>query len=110
VRLGEEAERRFGAKDAAEVVIDETAGVCLPVLAGLALPGLAATDQAARWLWILGAMAASFLLFRVLDIVKPWPARRLERLHAGWGVLADDLAAGAYAAILMLLMWWLVPG
>lgn len=107
VALGERAEQRFGAKDAAEVVIDETAGVCLPVLASLALPGLTSADQTERGLWIIGAMGASFLLFRVLDIVKPWPARRLERLRAGWGVLADDLAAGAYAAAPLLLMWWL---
>lgn len=110
VLLGERAERRFGAKDAAEVVIDETAGVCLPVLASLALPGVASTDLSARATWAIGAMGASFLLFRVFDILKPWPARRLERLHAGWGVLMDDLAAGAYAALPMLVVVWLTRG
>ena len=40
------------------------------------------------------AALAGFLLFRVFDIVKPPPARWLERLHGGWGVMADDFAAG----------------
>jgi phosphatidylglycerophosphatase A len=42
-----------------------------------------------------------FFAFRVLDIVKPWPIRELERLPAGWGILADDLAAGIVSAILV---------
>lgn len=40
-----------------------------------------------------------FVLFRVFDITKPWPARRLEHLPGGWGVMADDLAAGIYAGV-----------
>lgn len=43
-------------------------------------------------------MAAAFLCFRVLDIWKPWPARRLERLHGGLGIMADDLMVGIYGA------------
>lgn len=43
-------------------------------------------------------MAAAFLCFRVLDIWKPWPARRLERLHGGLGIMADDLLVGIYGA------------
>ncbi len=46
-------------------------------------------------------LAAAFLCFRFFDIVKPWPARRLERLHGGWGIMADDLAAGIYGTILL---------
>jgi phosphatidylglycerophosphatase A len=42
-----------------------------------------------------------FLAFRTIDIVKPWPIRKLERLPAGWGILADDLAAGVCSAILV---------
>ncbi len=43
-------------------------------------------------------MVAAFLCFRVLDIWKPWPARRLERLHGGLGIMADDLMVGVYGA------------
>lgn len=42
-----------------------------------------------------------FLLFRLFDIVKPWPARRLERLPGGWGIMADDLAAAVYATVVL---------
>lgn len=45
---------------------------------------------------------AGFLLFRIFDIIKPWPANKLENLPAGWGILADDLAAGVYAAIALI--------
>ena len=46
-------------------------------------------------------MAAAFLLFRILDIAKPWPIRRLERLPGGLGIMADDLLAGMYGAALL---------
>ena len=46
-------------------------------------------------------LAAAFLLFRVLDIVKPWPIRRLEKLHGGLGIMADDLLAGLYGAVIL---------
>lgn len=108
VLFGEYAEKRFGRKDAAEVVIDETAGVSLPLLflpAG-AFPGvnlLAApdTDAIIRVTLIAGG---AFLLFRLFDIVKPPPVRTLEKLHAGWGVLIDDLVAGIYALLVMQLV------
>ena len=44
-------------------------------------------------------MAAAFVLFRVLDVLKPWPVRRFERLPRGWGIMADDLAAGVLGAL-----------
>jgi phosphatidylglycerophosphatase A len=57
---------------------------------------------------LLGATAlnwksftAAFVLFRVFDIWKPWPVRRLEELPEGTGIVADDLAAGVYAAIML---------
>ena len=49
-----------------------------------------------------------FLLFRVLDVLKPWPARDFERLPGGWGIMADDVMAGIYANLLVrvgLLVW-----
>ena len=48
-----------------------------------------------------GTAAAGFLLFRVMDVVKPYPARDLERLPDGWGIMADDLVAGVYANLLL---------
>ena len=51
-------------------------------------------------------LAAAFLCFRLLDVVKPWPARRLERLPGGWGIMADDVAAGLYGAALLNALRW----
>ena len=49
-----------------------------------------------------------FVLFRVMDVVKPWPARNLEGLPDGWGIMADDVAAGIYAhlALRVILLVW----
>jgi phosphatidylglycerophosphatase A len=49
----------------------------------------------------LSHLLAGFLFFRLFDIVKPWPARRLEGFPAGWGIMLDDVAAGVYALLLM---------
>ena len=46
-------------------------------------------------------LAAAFLCFRLLDIIKPWPVRRLESLPGGIGIMADDLLAGLYGAALL---------
>ncbi len=94
VWFGRYAEGRFGRKDAAEVVSDETAAVAL-ALAG-ANPAVWNAESAAP---ILVYIALCFFGFRAFDIVKPWPARSLERLPRGWGVLVDDLVAGVYTAI-----------
>jgi phosphatidylglycerophosphatase A len=50
----------------------------------------------------------AFALFRLFDIVKPWPARQLERLHGGLGIMMDDVAAGVYALLagLVVRLWW----
>jgi len=95
---GVEAARR-GEGDPGAIVIDEAAGqwLALAVLtAGLGRPPSP------------GELLASFAAFRLLDIVKPWPIRRLERLPGGIGILADDLAAGLAAAALQLLALRLV--
>ena len=78
------AERHFGATDPSPVVIDEVMGM---LVALFMIP--------VGW---TGAFAA-FLLFRALDIVKPYPANRLEQLHGGIGVMADDFMAAVYANI-----------
>lgn len=89
---GAEAARR-GTTDPGPVVFDEVAGqwVALATVATVR-PGPVT----------LAVVATSLLLFRVADIVKPWPIRRLERLHGGWGIMADDLAAGLLAAAVHL--------
>lgn len=81
-------EKLLGRKDPGKVVIDEVAGqlIALLPLAPRIHPG---------WMSILSA----FLLFRLFDIIKPYPARRLEALESGLGIMADDVVAGAYAAV-----------
>ena len=63
-------------------------------------------------MWIpvtpLGALAG-FLIFRVLDVVKPWPSRQLESLHGGLGIMADDAMAGVYGYLLMRGLIYIAP-
>jgi phosphatidylglycerophosphatase A len=78
------------------IVIDEVVGVWLAVLIPLSL----LTFKVSLPLLAVGA----FLAFRLYDIVKPWPVNVLERrLPGGWGVVMDDLAAGAMAGIILTL-------
>ena len=77
-------ERESGRHDPGFVVIDEVAGQWIALLASPA-------D------WRHGLIA--LVLFRLFDITKPFPVRRLERLPAGWGILFDDVAAGLYALL-----------
>lgn len=92
-------ETRRGGSDPGPVVIDEVAGqwLCFLVALPLAIPG--GVREVALF------AAAGFLLFRVFDVAKPWPVRPLERLPGGIGIVADDLAAGAIAGILVALGW-----
>jgi len=76
--------------DPPEVVIDEVIGMLL----ALALVPAGMT-----------ACLLTFGAFRVFDILKPIPVRHLERLPGGWGIVADDVAAGLYAAAVVRLMW-----
>ncbi|MDW8478948.1 MAG: phosphatidylglycerophosphatase A [Xanthomonadales bacterium] len=86
--------RRLAAADPGCVVADEWLGMWL---------ALALAPAGTGW------QAAAFVLFRVLDIAKPWPIARLERLPGATGVLADDLAAGLAAGLALALLAWL-PG
>lgn len=90
---GAEAQRRGGV-DPGPVVLDEVAGQWLALTTVLVLRGQPVSP---------GAVLASFLLFRVFDVVKPWPIRRLERLPGGWGIVADDLAAGLAAGLIQVI-------
>jgi len=83
-----------GKADPGQVVADEFAGQAITFLAAVFF-NTQTFSTGQIWLTTL----AGFLLFRVFDIVKPWPCRLLERLPQGWGILADDLMAGVYAAI-----------
>jgi len=82
--------RESGREDPGFVVIDEVAGQMIALI-GVPL----------HWKYLL----ASLILFRVFDIVKPFPLRRLERLPEGTGIMMDDVGAGLYA--LVLLQLWL---
>lgn len=84
------AENLAGKKDPGLVVVDEVLGQWI------ALAALGAWT----WQWAL----AAFVLFRLFDIVKPWPVRKLERLPGGAGIVLDDLGAGAYAALALLVL------
>jgi phosphatidylglycerophosphatase A len=89
------AERYFGGIDPGPVVIDEVLGMLIT----LALVPVG----------VKGAIIG-FLVFRVFDVVKPFPAGRLERLHGGLGVMSDDAAAAVYGNIVMRLMMAFAPG
>ena len=89
---GAEASRRSRA-DPGPVVLDEVAGQWLALAVGaLARPRPPVPRE----------LAVAFLLFRLLDVAKPWPIRPLERLPGGWGIVADDLAAAVAAGLLAL--------
>jgi phosphatidylglycerophosphatase A len=55
------------------------------------------------------AALLGFVVFRIFDIVKPYPASRLERLHGGFGVMADDAMSAIYANLVLRLALWLLP-
>jgi phosphatidylglycerophosphatase A len=81
------AEKLLRKKDPSAVVIDEVAGQMIALLSG------------PFWLHTWWSVFTAFLLFRLFDIWKPYPIRRLERLESGLGIMADDVLAGAYALI-----------
>ena len=87
-----EAERDYG-HDAGKINIDEVVGM---LLAALGAGGGTLS------------LILAFLLFRVFDVVKPFPADAAQSLPGGWGVMVDDVVAGLYAAVATLLLRWLV--
>ncbi len=89
------AERYFGGVDPGQVVIDEVLGMLI-TLAFIPV-GLS------------GALAG-FVLFRIFDVIKPYPAARFEHWHGGLGVMADDAMAAVYANLSLRLLMWLAPG
>lgn len=95
VTQGDRAEARFLKKDPSQVVADETAGQAVTLMF---IPPMAGAGAAAAF-----SLIFAFLAFRLLDIVKPWPARQIQRIPGGWGVVLDDLAAGVYAGLIVWL-------
>lgn len=89
------AERYFGGVDPGPVVIDEVVGMLI-TLAFIPVG-------------VSGALAG-FFIFRVFDVIKPYPAGRLEGLHGGLGVMADDVMAAIYANISLRAVLWAMPG
>lgn len=102
VRWGGWSIARWGRADPKQFVLDEFAGQWVTIL--FAPLSLAADGWA--MLCVFGSL---FLLFRVFDILKPPPARQLESLPAGWGILTDDLFAGVYANLVGQVLWRLTP-
>jgi phosphatidylglycerophosphatase A len=81
--------RETGSKDPQKVVIDEVAGFLVTMLPA----------PRSGWWWVAGG----FVLFRVLDQLKPWPARAAERAWpGGWGIVFDDVFAGVWGAAVLL--------
>jgi phosphatidylglycerophosphatase A len=75
--------------------------VCIDEVAGVLVTYLGAPAGCGGW----GSVALGFVVFRVLDTTKPWPARVAERsLPGGWGIMLDDIVAGAWGAMLLALL------
>ena len=119
VRVGDRVEQFAGRKDPGVVVIDEVAGMALTLvlsLLGVALSsgGIARLGESMPLTLPLAVAAGGFFWFRVMDVIKPPPARRLQAVPGGLGVLIDDLVVAPYAALALLLsleIWvrWMQP-
>lgn len=97
VSLGRWAESWYRVKDPKPFVLDEVMGY---LVALLRLPPEAPTLLKEGPGWMEGPnwkeLVLAFVMFRAFDVLKPWPARRLEYLPRGWGIMLDDLVAGIY--------------
>lgn len=87
------AEKDSRIVDPSFVVIDEVAGQLITLFL-------------VPFSWI--NVVAAFLLFRILDIIKPFPGRRAEHLPGGWGIMTDDIIAGVYGCLLIHLALYLL--
>ncbi|MCG3178975.1 MAG: Phosphatidylglycerophosphatase A [Phycisphaerae bacterium] len=103
VALSPGAILHFGRSDPKPVVLDEWAGQWIALMVypfgGYFVPG--------HWPHLMIIAASQFMLFRLFDVMKFPPCRRLERLPLGWGILCDDLFAGLYANICGQALLWL---
>jgi phosphatidylglycerophosphatase A len=94
VWAGTSAERYFGGIDPGPIVLDEVVGMLI-TLAFIPV----------GWTGIV----AGFVLFRIFDVLKPFPAARLEKLHGGLGVMADDAVAAVYANVSLRVLQAIFP-
>jgi phosphatidylglycerophosphatase A len=78
------AERIFAESDSSAIVLDEILGMIATMF-----------TNPTSWTWLI----TGFMLFRLFDIIKPWPASRFDRMRGGAGLMLDDLAAAVYANI-----------
>lgn len=87
VWMSGEAEQLFNSKDSSLIVVDEMAGFLVTLFL---IP------------WSVKSVVIGFFLFRLLDIAKPFPIRRIEqKVRGGWGVVGDDVLAGIYANVIL---------
>jgi phosphatidylglycerophosphatase A len=89
-RVADCAGRIFTEPDSSVIVLDEILGMIAAMF-----------GNPTGWPWLV----AGFTLFRLLDIIKPWPASRFDRIHSGAGVMLDDLAAACYANVTLQVLW-----
>jgi phosphatidylglycerophosphatase A len=89
------AERALARKDPGPIVIDEVLGMLLTLAL---LPAS------------VSVVAAGFVIFRIYDVLKPFPVGRLERAPGGFGIMLDDTLAGVYANVTLRVLMALVPG
>ena len=95
IAYGERFIKKYG-DDPRLIVSDEQCGQAVTYLCYF---WLGHTVSGIKEIFYFGLIG--FVLFRLFDIIKPWPCRALEKLPGGWGILADDLMAGVYAAIIL---------
>ncbi|MDO9464933.1 MAG: phosphatidylglycerophosphatase A [bacterium] len=86
ILIGKKAEEVFGKKDCRKFVLDEVFGILI-----------ALTMVPFRPFYII----TGFILFRIFDILKPFPAKMAEKLPHGWGVMLDDAVAGIYTNLIL---------
>lgn len=91
---GTHAERHFGSTDPGPGVVDEVVGMLI-------------TLYLVPVTWTVAI--AGFFIFRVLDVIKPYPAGRFERLHGGLGMMADDAMSAVYSNLLLRALLWILP-
>ncbi len=94
IKISGEGERFFGKKDPQEVVLDEMLGYWIAVLFY-------------PFNWKIAVTA--FFVFRFFDIIKPFPVNRIQKMQGGMGIVMDDIIAGVYANLVMLVLTVILP-